>query len=386
MAEKGKTPMFITIFLLGTAIQLTPHLRHCYPLSNDRVLCTCANTVTSYGPNMSENQPRRLTVNEVSMLEDSAKRLFEGAMKDQWDQVSSEANALKASVCGLEHTFDTRQTFLDSLDTKTAQLMAEITAHDQVATMEAANEITRMLHEPGPRSDSRGSRQFSLLDYYIRELEVGTVQKDVTILRHTVEDTRQTWNEIHSGVTIASRGEAKRFDEILGRLEQVKRLADYPPLVRLARAEADKMQNDGSGKAALSLPHEKRITEQDLPPAVERTVIEKSQGATIRKLSTEVENGERRYRAELSVDGHERDISMDKTGGIIEVEEQISIDAVPAIVRREIDKATAGGTVTRVDSVTRNGVLVGYEATAKRGQRHWEIRLSPDGTEVMPYN
>nr|HEV7955367.1 hypothetical protein [Candidatus Acidoferrales bacterium] len=74
---------------------------------------------------------------------------------------------------------------------------------------------------------------------------------------------------------------------------------------------------------------EKKIAKADLPAAVQKTVDAQTQGATIRGFSTEIENGKRIYEAELTVNGHSKDISMDKDGNVIEVEEEVSLDSLP---------------------------------------------------------
>ena len=56
---------------------------------------------------------------------------------------------------------------------------------------------------------------------------------------------------------------------------------------------------------------EKKIKRSDLPAAVEKTVAEQSKGATIKGFATEVENGKKIYEAEMVVNGHGKDISID---------------------------------------------------------------------------
>jgi hypothetical protein len=60
--------------------------------------------------------------------------------------------------------------------------------------------------------------------------------------------------------------------------------------------------------------HEKKIKRSSLPPAVEKTVAEQSEGATIRGLSKEQEKGQTFYEAEFLIDGHSKDVLMDETG------------------------------------------------------------------------
>ena len=93
------------------------------------------------------------------------------------------------------------------------------------------------------------------------------------------------------------------------------------------------MTNIGARLAVLSLitglagltsaqAQEKKIKREELPPAVEKTVAAQSQGAAIKGFSTEVEEGKTLYEVELTVNGHGKDISMDKDGKIVEVEEE----------------------------------------------------------------
>jgi hypothetical protein len=98
-------------------------------------------------------------------------------------------------------------------------------------------------------------------------------------------------------------------------------------------------------------PQEKRIKREQLPPAVEKTVAQQSKGATIRGFTTEMEGGKRLYEVELTVSGHEKDISMDEQGIIIEVEEQLSLESLPGAVKDGLAKAAGSGTITRVESL-----------------------------------
>jgi hypothetical protein len=127
---------------------------------------------------------------------------------------------------------------------------------------------------------------------------------------------------------------------------------------------------------------EKKIAKADLPAAVQKTVDAQTQGATIRGFSTEIENGKRIYEAELTVNGHSKDISMDKDGNVIEVEEEVSLDSLPQAVRDGLSHAAGTGTITKVEALTKNNKLVAYEAGAKNGTKHFEIQVGPDGKKL----
>ena len=127
---------------------------------------------------------------------------------------------------------------------------------------------------------------------------------------------------------------------------------------------------------------EKKITRGELPAAVEKTVAEQSQGATIKGFSTELDKGKRVYEVELSVNGHGKDISMDKDGKIVEVEEEVSMQSLPPAVKDGLTKAARSGTVGKVESLTKNGKLVAYEAVVKTGTKRSEIQVGPDGKKL----
>src|SRR5262245_27114604 len=90
---------------------------------------------------------------------------------------------------------------------------------------------------------------------------------------------------------------------------------------------------------ALAQEKEKKIRREQLPSAVEKTVAQVSEGATIKELATEVEHGKRFYEVSLNSNGHNKDILMDKNGNVVEVEEEVSIDSLPPIVQDALKKA-----------------------------------------------
>jgi uncharacterized membrane protein YkoI len=127
---------------------------------------------------------------------------------------------------------------------------------------------------------------------------------------------------------------------------------------------------------------EKRIRREDLPPAVEKTVAEQSKGATIKGFSKEVEHGKTYYEAELRVDGHGRDISVAENGNIVEIEEEVALDSVPPAVNEALIEAAGSGKIIKVESLSKNGGLVAYEAVVQAGKKQHEVQVGPDGKKL----
>jgi len=121
---------------------------------------------------------------------------------------------------------------------------------------------------------------------------------------------------------------------------------------------------------------EKKIKRSELPAAVEKTVAEQSKGATIRGFSEEKEKGQTTYEVAMTVNGHTKDVQVDAGGTVIEVEEQVDLQALSA----EVKAGLAGkGKITKVESITKKNKLVAYEAHVVTDGKKSEIQVGPDG-------
>jgi uncharacterized membrane protein YkoI len=129
----------------------------------------------------------------------------------------------------------------------------------------------------------------------------------------------------------------------------------------------------------LAFAQEKKIQRADLPPAVEKTVAAQSQGATIKGFSQEVENGQTFYEAEMTVNGHSKDVSIDATGAVADVEEQVALNSLPAPVKAALETKAGSGKILKVESLTKHDKLVAYEAKIMTAGKKSEIQVGPDG-------
>jgi uncharacterized membrane protein YkoI len=124
---------------------------------------------------------------------------------------------------------------------------------------------------------------------------------------------------------------------------------------------------------------EKKISQSDLPPAVQKTVQEQSKGATVTGFSTEKEHGKKVYEAEMMVNGHTRDIQIAEEGTLNEIEEEVALESLPANVYRALVAKAGKAKITKVESLTKQGKLVAYEAATLRGVLKGEVQVGPDG-------
>jgi hypothetical protein len=133
---------------------------------------------------------------------------------------------------------------------------------------------------------------------------------------------------------------------------------------------------------AFAQEQEKKIRRADLPQAVQKTVATESKGATVKGFSEEKENGQTYYEAEMTVNGHSKDVLIGKDGDIVEVEEQVALDSLPAEVKSGLQTKAGSGKILKVESLTKHGQLVAYEAKVEANGKKKEIQVGPDGKAI----
>src|SRR5258706_15846831 len=121
--------------------------------------------------------------------------------------------------------------------------------------------------------------------------------------------------------------------------------------------------------AVLASSQEKKIKRSDLPPAVEKTVAAQSAGATVKGISKENEKGQTYYEAEMIVNGHTKDIQIDTSGAIVEVEEQVAMDALPAEVKAGLQARAGDGKLVKVETITKKDKLVATCSSDRKSTR-----------------
>jgi uncharacterized membrane protein YkoI len=137
--------------------------------------------------------------------------------------------------------------------------------------------------------------------------------------------------------------------------------------------------DQGTAKAPSSTGSQKAAPHVDLskyPAAVRSTIEAETRNATLKGVSKETEHGKVQYEVETLVGGKSRDLLVDPSGKVIEVEEEVAIDSAPAAVQAALN---ARGKVLKLERVTR-GSTTSYEASvsSKNGKKS-SVALDADG-------
>ena len=123
---------------------------------------------------------------------------------------------------------------------------------------------------------------------------------------------------------------------------------------------------------------------KDLPAATQKTVQDNLKGGEIKNIAKETEKGVVQYEVESVLNGKRRDFNVDTKGNLIVMEEETSIDSIPAAAKATILKKVGTGTLGLVETFTKGGGgETMYEAAwkDKAGKKH-EVLVKADGTET----
>ncbi len=118
----------------------------------------------------------------------------------------------------------------------------------------------------------------------------------------------------------------------------------------------------------------------DLPTAVQATVREQTKNATIVSIAKEKEKGKTMYEVESMANGKSRDLMVDTSGKLVSLEEETTLESIPAPAREAILKRIGNSKIKKVEILTQ-GSSVSYEAAyiAKNGKIA-EVGFNADGT------
>jgi hypothetical protein len=126
---------------------------------------------------------------------------------------------------------------------------------------------------------------------------------------------------------------------------------------------------------------EDRVQKSDLPAMVQKTADAQSAGATVLGYTKDKVHGHVEYEVQLMIGDHTKDVTIDPLGRVLEVEEQVAPDELPANVFHGLSAQASKGRIAKVESLTKGGRIVAYEAQVTGG-KHAEIQVGPGGQKL----
>jgi hypothetical protein len=130
---------------------------------------------------------------------------------------------------------------------------------------------------------------------------------------------------------------------------------------------------------APSVKKEKKLAQKELPAAVMAAFQKAYPGDSISGASKETKDSVVYYEIESKAGTSERSIVYLSDGTVSEIEEGVSVSALPAAVSAGIAKHTPKGKIEKAERVTR-GASVEYEVKIIAGKAKTELVLDSTGT------
>lgn len=135
----------------------------------------------------------------------------------------------------------------------------------------------------------------------------------------------------------------------------------------------------GAFGTTMAFAKEEKVKLEDCPAAVQQAIKDNTKDATLLGVAKDVENGKVEYEAETKVNGHGKDITFDETGKLLAIEEEVSINSIPAAAKAAIEKQAAGGKLRKVEKITEGDKVI-YEAALSKNGKKSEVTVAADGS------
>ena len=132
---------------------------------------------------------------------------------------------------------------------------------------------------------------------------------------------------------------------------------------------------------AMALPGASLAAQDSLPQAVASAFHQAYPAARVLHVSKERRDGKVVYEIESQDGGTRRDLIYSPAGAVLEIEERIPADSVPALVRAAAEQRVAGGTLVAAERVTRGTVLL-FEVQLRLNGRSHFLTYDPEGRPV----
>lgn len=124
--------------------------------------------------------------------------------------------------------------------------------------------------------------------------------------------------------------------------------------------------------------HERKVTEKEVPKPALDALKKQAAGAPLTKTEEEKEHGTTFYEGQWKGEHGRVEALVTADGNLVEIEEEIATDRLPAAALAAAQKQAGAGANMRWEKKTQ----ILYEVKFKKGNSYHELLLTPDGRVV----
>ncbi len=169
--------------------------------------------------------------------------VYDMAKANDWKKAAEKLNLLKESATRLKSDVQGGGGELDRLASGIMALDKAVTSKNRQAAMREANQITLIVANLNAPYKLAVPVEVTKLDYYGRELEIWSAEKDTRKLQAIAIEIRRTWDAVRPSIESHNgAAEAKKFDELVARVEKARTPEEYAQLATPVLDEVDNLE------------------------------------------------------------------------------------------------------------------------------------------------
>jgi len=164
--------------------------------------------------------------------------LYDAAKARAWRTAGRRLEALEADVTRLE-----TQPAADRLQDEVDSLRRSVARRQRQGTMVQANQVTRIVADMMAPYASKVPVEVTRLDFYGRELEIGSETGATARLEGAARGIRHEWDAVRPAVSARDSSPARKFETVVTRIERARSPAEYRRLAEEELAEVDDLEH-----------------------------------------------------------------------------------------------------------------------------------------------
>jgi hypothetical protein len=194
------------------------------------------------GPQSSSAEATRVRVT-VTQMGELGEDIYDFANDNDWTRLYNRLDSLNKIVDSLRPEARENEDARVQLDHRITDLEEAAAARDPLGAMQAGNRITLIAADLSEQFHPQVPADVARLDYYGRELQIDSQEKDLTQLQETTNALLKTWNRLRPDVVKhGGTAQAQRFDALVQRLKEAKSSDQYSTLVMPILDEVDSLE------------------------------------------------------------------------------------------------------------------------------------------------
>ena len=210
-----------------------------FACSHDKTNAGDSMTASSTTASVLASAPIPTAINDVGKYGED---LYDQAKAEKWVAAKAYLDSLHFAATNLPRT-DQIKPQRQQLDSAIAMLDQVVAAHHGATALEAANRVTLLSARMTTSYHGTTPSGVLLLDYYGRELDIWSAQKDTVKLRETATALASTWESLRPAVEKSGRTAAvRRTDALVARVKEAKTPGQFARIATPFLEEVDSLE------------------------------------------------------------------------------------------------------------------------------------------------